>query len=142
MAFPAESFDFFDVVLQDWWLSTLVEAVEFGDVVDFDVVANCFGELAETGGTVAVVFAAFEVFEIVVLEFFFEWEVVEFAAEGELTIDFFLGDVEVLDVEEADVLGGVGELVGELLLAVRLIEEAEVESHELGPVHCVYKSDT
>lgn len=129
MALSAEGFDFFDVVLEDGWLSTVMEAVEFGNVVDFDIVADCLGELTEASRTVAVVFAAFEIFEIVVFEFFFEGEVVELAAEGELAIDFFLGDVEVFDVEETDVLGGVGELVGELLLAVWLIKETEVESH-------------
>ena len=38
MAFPAEGFDFFDVVLQDGRLSSLMVSVELREIVDLDVV--------------------------------------------------------------------------------------------------------
>lgn len=69
-----------------------------------------------------------------ILQLLLQREVVELAAEGELTIDFFLRNAKVLDVEETDVLGGVGELVDQLLFAAGLFELAEVEGDEFGPV--------
>jgi len=36
----------------------------------------------------------------VIPHFFLKWQIVELAAESELFVDFFLGDVEVLDVKE------------------------------------------
>ena len=44
VAFSAESFDFFDVILQNRRLCTLVVAVELGDVVDLDRVGNSLRE--------------------------------------------------------------------------------------------------
>ena len=38
VAFAAEGFDFFEVVLEDGWMRPRVVAVEFGEVVDLDVV--------------------------------------------------------------------------------------------------------
>lgn len=43
---PAECFDLLDVFLENWRLSTLVVAVEFGEVVDLDVVLDGLGESA------------------------------------------------------------------------------------------------
>jgi hypothetical protein len=58
-----------------------------------------------------------QVLEVVVSELLLKRQVVELAAQSELSIDFFLTDTEVLNVEEADMLGGICELFGELLLA-------------------------
>lgn len=55
---------------------------------------------AVTGRSISVVLALGKVIRIVVLEFFFERERVEFATKRELVVDFFLTDVEVLDVKE------------------------------------------
>ena len=44
VALSAESFDFFDVILQNRRLCTLVVAVELGDVVDLDRVGNSLRE--------------------------------------------------------------------------------------------------
>jgi hypothetical protein len=44
VALPAEVLDFLDVVLQNRRLSTLVVSVEFGEVVDLDVVDDRFRE--------------------------------------------------------------------------------------------------
>lgn len=101
VAFATEGFDFVNVVLKDGGVLTVVVAVEFGNVVDLDVVDDAGSQGAKAGGAVAVVFAGFEVFEIVVFEFLFEREVVEFATESKLAVYFLLADVEVLDVEEA-----------------------------------------
>lgn len=69
-----------------------------------------------------------------VFELLFQGKVVEFAAERELPVDLFLADAEVLHIEEANVLRGIAELVYQLCLAIRLVESAQVESDELGPV--------
>jgi len=44
VAFAAEGFDFFDVVLQDGGLGTLVVAVELREVIHLHVVFDGFGE--------------------------------------------------------------------------------------------------
>ena len=44
VALSAESFDFFDVILQNRRLCTLVVAVELGDVVDLDRVGDSLSE--------------------------------------------------------------------------------------------------
>lgn len=74
-----------------------------------------------------------------VLELLLQRQVIEFPSEGKLSVDFFLADVEVLHIEEADMLCSVGELFGQLLLAVWSVEEAEVESYQLGPVDLMIK---
>ncbi len=52
-------------------------------------------------GTVSVVLPPFQVVGAVVLEPLLEREGVEFTTESELAVDFFLGDVEILYIEEA-----------------------------------------
>jgi hypothetical protein len=90
--------------------------------------------LSQPSRTVAIVLAIVQVLEVVVLELLLQGEVVELPSEGELTVDFFLADAEVLHVEEANMLCSVSELFGQLLLAVWSVEEAQVESYQLGPV--------
>ena len=63
-----------------------------------------------------------QVLKVVVLQLFLKRQVVEFAAKSKLSIDFFLADVEVLDVEEANMLSSVGQLLSELLLALWLVK--------------------
>jgi hypothetical protein len=136
---PAEVFDLLDMVLQNGRLSTLVVPVKFGEVVDLDVVDDRFREsewsadswvllrsrshiLPESSRAVAVVLAIVQVLEVVVLQLLLQRQVVELAAQSELSIDFFLADAEVLDVEEAHMLGSICQLLGELLLAFRSVE--------------------
>ena len=59
-----------------------------------------------------------QVLKVVVLQLLLKRQVVELAAKSKLSIDFFLADVEVLDVEEADMLRSVSQLLSELLLAL------------------------
>jgi hypothetical protein len=59
-----------------------------------------------------------QVLKVVVLQLLLKRQFVELAAKSKLSIDFFLADVEVLDIEEANVLSGIGELLSELLLAL------------------------
>ena len=59
-----------------------------------------------------------QVLEVVVLQLLLKRQFVELAAKSKLSVDFFLAYVEVLDVEEADMLSSVGELLSELLLAL------------------------
>jgi hypothetical protein len=51
-----------------------------------------------------------------------------------LAIDALLGNVEVLDIEEAFLAEGGDESLCELLLALRGVVQGEVESDELSPV--------
>lgn len=59
-----------------------------------------------------------QILEVVVLQLLLKRQVVELAAKSELSVDFFLADVEVLDVEEANVLSCICQLLSELLLAL------------------------
>jgi len=93
--------------------------------------------LSQPSRAVAVVLAVVQVLEVVVLEFLLQRQIVELPSESELSVDFFLTDTEVLHIEEADMLRSVSELFGQLLLAVWSVKQAEVESHQLGPVDFV-----
>lgn len=97
--------------------------------------------LSQSGGTVSIVLAVLQVFQIVVLELLFEREIVEFPSKSELVIDFFLADAEVLYVEEANMLSCIGELLGKLFFSTRGVEQAQVERDELRPVDCLFVSD-
>jgi hypothetical protein len=90
--------------------------------------------LSQPSRTVAIVLAIVQVLEVVVLELLLQRQVVELPSEGKLSVDLFLADAEVLHVEEADMLCSISELFGQLLLAVWSVEEAQVESYQLGPV--------
>jgi hypothetical protein len=72
-----------------------------------------------------------------VLQLLLKRQVVELAAQSELSVDFLLADREVLDVEEADMLGSIGQLLDEVLLALWSVKQAQVKSDKLGPVDCV-----
>ena len=52
----------------------------------------------------------------------------------ELTIYALLGDVEVLDVEEAFVADRIDKGFGELFLAFRGVKQTEVDCNKLSPV--------
>lgn len=54
-----------------------------------------------------------------VLLFLPEWEIVKVTTDSKLAIDTLLGDVEVLDAEEALLANGGDEGACELLLALR-----------------------
>jgi hypothetical protein len=64
----------------------------------------------------------------------FEWEIVKVTTDGKLAVYTFLGDVEVLDVEEALLADGSDEGTGELLLALRGGAQREVDCDQVGPV--------
>ena len=59
-----------------------------------------------------------QILQVVVLQLLLKRQLVELAAKSELSVDFFLTDVKILDVEEANMLSSVGELLSELLLAL------------------------
>ena len=54
----------------------------------------------------------------------FKWQIIELAPKSKLSVDFFLGDAEVLHIEEANMLGSVGKLLGQLLFALRRVKQA------------------
>ena len=71
-----------------------------------------------------------------VLQLLLDREIVEFPAQRELLIHFFLADAEVSDVEESYMLCCVCELFGKLFFTTRLVELAEIQRHKLSPVDC------
>jgi hypothetical protein len=54
----------------------------------------------------------------VVLQLLLKRQVIELATKSKLSIDFLLADIEVLDVEEANVLSCICQLLSKLLLAL------------------------
>ena len=46
-----------------------------------------------------------------ILKFLLKRKIIKLSAQSELLVDFFLADTKVLNVEEADIFRGVGELV-------------------------------
>jgi hypothetical protein len=78
--------------------------------------------LSKSSRAVAIVLAIVQVLKVVILQLFLQRQVVELAAQSELSINFFLADAEVLDIEEAHMLGSICQLLGELLLAFRSVE--------------------
>lgn len=117
----AKFLDLCDVALKDFGLCSLVETVKFRDVVDLDIVYNAVNQprmssdqylkigltyargnsLSKAGWTVTVVLSTFQILGIVELESFFQREIVEFATQCKLSVNFFLGNTEVCYVEEA-----------------------------------------
>jgi hypothetical protein len=79
---------------------SLMITIELGKVVDLDIIRDPRCERAKTSRAVTVVITRFESFGVMVLESFFQREVVKLAAESKLTVYFLLTDVEVVDVEE------------------------------------------
>lgn len=69
-----------------------------------------------------------------VLLFLSEREIVKVTTDSKLAIDTFLGDVEVLDVEEALLANGGDEGAGQLVLALRSGIEGKVDGDQFGPV--------
>lgn len=90
--------------------------------------------LSQTGWPVSIVLAVLQVRNVMVLELLLQRQGVELAAKRKLSVDLFPAYAKVLDVEEADMLRGVSELLCELLLAARLVELAQVKRDQLGPV--------
>jgi hypothetical protein len=105
-----------------------------GQLMHCESADDCENILPQSSRAVTVVLAIVQVFEVVVLELLLQRKIIELPPESKLTVDLFLADAEVLHIEEADMLCGVSELLGQLLLAIWSIEEAEVESYQLGPV--------
>lgn len=54
-----------------------------------------------SGRTITVILAFFQVTRGMVLELFFEREGIELPPKSKLAVNFLLGDVKVLDIEEA-----------------------------------------
>lgn len=100
MTLTTEGLDLIDVVLEDRRMFTLMMPIKLGKVVDLDVVRDTRGERAKTSRPVTIVIARFESFDVVVLEPFLQWKVVELTTQSKLAVYFLLTDVEVVDVEE------------------------------------------
>lgn len=142
VALSAEVLNFLDMILQNGRLSALMVSIEFGQVVNLDVVHDCLGEpegsanvpwladsgntLPQSGRTVAVILAVVQILEVVVLQLLLQWQVVEFATQSKLAIDFFLANTELLDIKEADMLRSICQLLCELMLAFRSVEQAQI----------------
>ena len=66
--------------------------------------------------------------------FLLKWEIVKIATDSELAVDTFLGDVEILDVEEAPLANCSDEGTGKHLPALQGGVEGEVYGDQVGPV--------
>ena len=66
--------------------------------------------------------------------FLLEWETIEVTTNRELAVDTLLGDVEILDVEEALLANSGDEGAGKLLPTFRSGVEGEVDGDQVGPV--------
>ena len=101
MALATEGFDLVDMVLKDRRMLTLMMAIKLGKVVNLNVIRDAWGKRAEAGRSVTIVIAGLESFDIVVLESFFQREVIELTTQSKLAVYLLLTDVEVVDVEES-----------------------------------------
>ena len=88
---------------------------------------------SSTGRDISVGISLFKPLDRV-LFLLLEWEIVKVTADSILAVDAFLGDVEILDVEEPLLTNGSNEGVGELLLAFRGGVEGEVDCDQIGPI--------
>ena len=129
-----ESLDLLAVLFDD--VRTIT--VQLGQVLEhiqhLDIIRFARQDLAAALGSVAVVVTVHQVG--LVLHLLLDGQGEEVLADGELPVDLVLGEAEVGDVEEADIVDGVLELVGEGLFAVGLVEFGEVEGDEVGPFDC------
>ena len=66
--------------------------------------------------------------------FLLEWEIIKVTTNRKLAVDTLLGDVEILEVEEAFLANGGDEDTGELLPTFRSGVEGEVDGDQVGPV--------
>lgn len=76
-----------------------------------------------------------------IFQFLLQRQVIEFATQGKLSIDFLLADAKVFDIEESNVLSRIRELFCELYLASRFFEDAQVEGNELCPINLQVMSE-
>jgi hypothetical protein len=100
MTLATERLDLVNVVLKHSGMLSLMVSIELGKVVDLNVIRDPRCKRAKTSRAVTVVITRFESFGVMVLESFFQRQVVELAAKSKLTVYFLLTDVEVVDVEE------------------------------------------
>ena len=56
----------------------------------------------------------------------------EFFANGELAVDFLLVETKVCDVEEAHVVNGIAELVGQLLFPAWSVKLRQIKGDKVG----------
>ena len=144
--------DLREVVIDDVWVVVLKVFGELGDVVYLDpvpqtgLVVKAWTQSADLAwgfrkgcahsparGDVSVEITLVKPLDGELL-FLFEWEIIEGATDSKLAVDVLLGDVEVLDVEEALLANGSDEGACELLLALRCGVEGEVDGDQVGPV--------
>jgi hypothetical protein len=72
------------------------------------------------------------VFDLVLL-LLLDWELKEVLRQSELLVDLLLAQTIVLDVEEADVMNRVLQLLRETLLSTWTVVVLEIEGDEFGP---------
>lgn len=88
----------------------------------------------QANGLISIVAAVLEVGPV--LELLLGGKLKDRLSNRKLTIDLFLAETEIDDVEEADVLQGVEELLGQGLFAARLVEFGQIKSHKIRPINC------
>lgn len=93
-----EDFDLLPMLPDGLWLWSLVCRDEFRDVEDFRVVEDAWFNLSKTEGFVAVVTAILKIGAV--FELFFCREFEDLLADGKLTVNLFLGEAEIDNIEK------------------------------------------
>jgi hypothetical protein len=115
--YPTKSLDLINVIRQNRRLLSMVVSVELGYVVYLHIILDAISKAVQSASTllllyskgdlhavtswsVSVVLTTLQILAVVILELLLEWQSVECASQGELAIDLFLADIEVLHIEE------------------------------------------
>lgn len=116
----SEFLDFMNVLLNDVGVVTLMIAIKFGDVIDFNPVPDTPSKYTPASGPVPVVFAILQVRDV--FGFLLKGQIVKLATKGILAVNLLLGNAKVDDVEESLSADSLEEGLGELLAAFRIVE--------------------
>ena len=123
MDYPTKCFYLGDVIGKDRRLLSLMKPIELGNVIHLHVVFNAISETrilsvqkvlikhevklvvqvshAMTSWSIPVILPLYKIIRIVILEFLLKWQRVKFTTKCKLAIDFFLTNIEVLNIEKS-----------------------------------------
>ena len=157
MEYPAKSLDFINVIRQNRRLLSRVVSVKLGNVDTCTLSLMPFPRLyqsassflllyskrdlhAVTSWSVSVVLTTLQIIAVVILEFLLEWQSVECASQGKLTIDLFLADIKVLHVEETCYIS-IGLILQRLAYTYRHVGRHDPTASQVPPFLLVVRTD-
>jgi hypothetical protein len=80
MTLATERLDLINMVLENSGMLTFMMSIKLGEIVNLDVIRDTRGKRAKTSRAVTVVVTRFKSFDVMVLEPFFQREVIELTA--------------------------------------------------------------